>query len=333
MVGPAALDFLTDFFCRNSASVEGVLSTLQLAHLKHFDEPLSIFTRDERLDTSSAEHAIEKLSDPKAASFLVSLFSRAFGPQELASNEDGWPVNDVAGLLASVADARADFRSRLRRLKLAFGVMRKVQKVMLDLGYRGAGSDKTPLEMMSASLRGGLAREGKYLGMMTRSAHVFFIHLSQPQNLIPVFAQLRGGNAQETVRRKAPGLAAGTAIVPRRDPRSPGGDSRSAAACGNRFQAARGRRRGRGGRVQQRAGRRGVWGLARWLLPVSSFSSGRVFFLLSAGELMHNVPREHIINLEDLRLWEIWYTGSTPFPSEVSPRPPLCLLSLIHAHW
>jgi len=38
---------------------------------------------------------------------------------------------------------------------------------------------------------------------------------------------------------------------------------------------------------------------------------------------MHNVPREHIINLEDLRLWEIWYTGSTPFPSEVSPFP-LC---------
>jgi len=176
MVGPAALDFLTDFFCRNSASVEGVLSTLQLAHLKHFDEPLSIFTRDERLDTSSAEHAIEKLSDPKAAIFLVSLFSRAFGPQELASNEDGWPVNDVAGLLASVADARADFRSRLRRLKLAFGVMRKVQKVMLDLGYRGAGSDKTPLEMMSASLRGGLAREGKYLGMMTRSAMFFYIY-------------------------------------------------------------------------------------------------------------------------------------------------------------
>jgi origin recognition complex subunit 3 len=188
MIGPAALDFLTDFFCRNSASVEGVLSTLQLGHLKHFDEPLSIFMRDERLGTSSAERAIEKLSDPKAATFLISLFSWAFGPQELASNEDGWPVNDVAGLLASVADARADFRSRLRRLKLAFGVMRKVQKVMLDLGYRGAGSEKTPLEMMSASLRGGLAREGKYLGMMTRSA------MSSPsQNrILCFFAQLRG---------------------------------------------------------------------------------------------------------------------------------------------
>jgi origin recognition complex subunit 3 len=178
MVGPAALDFLTDFFCRNSASVEGVLTTLQLAHLKHFDEPLTILVRDERLDVPSAKHAIEKLSDPKAAAFLASLFSWAFGPpQALAtSNETGWPAtaNDVAGLLASVADARADFRVSLRRLKLAFGVMRNVRKTMLDLGYRGAGSDKTPLEMMSASLRGGLAREGKYLGMMTRSAMSLF---------------------------------------------------------------------------------------------------------------------------------------------------------------
>jgi origin recognition complex subunit 3 len=169
MVGPAALDFLTDFFCRNSASMEGVSSILQLAHLKHFDEPLTIFVQDELLDTSSAERAIKKLSDPKTATFLVSLFSWGFGPQELSSNKVGWPVNDVAGLLASIAEARTNFRSRLRRLKVAFGVIRKVQKVMLDLGYRSAGSDKTPLEMMSASLRGGLAREGKYLGTMTRS--------------------------------------------------------------------------------------------------------------------------------------------------------------------
>jgi|SRR6267142_6445 len=200
MVGPAALDFLTDFFCRNSASMEGVLSILQLAHLKHFDEPLTIFVQDELLDTSSAELAIRKLSDPKAAAFLVSLFSWGFGPQELAPNKDGWPVNDVAGLLASIAEARTNFRSRLRRLKVAFGVMRKVQKVMLDLGYRSAGSDKCPLEMMSASLRGGLAREGKYLGTMTRSV----APLRCPTKLESVFltsAGERAGNCPEKSSR------------------------------------------------------------------------------------------------------------------------------------
>lgn len=174
MVGPATLDFLTEFCCRNSASVEGVLLILQLAHLKHFDEPLTIFVQDELLGTSSANLATKKLSDPNAAPFLTSLFSWSFTPQELASNEEGWPVDDVAGLLASVAEARAGFFSHLCKLKLAFGMMRKVQRVMLDLGYRGAETDKTPLEMMSASMRGGLAPEGKYLGAMTKSVRAFF---------------------------------------------------------------------------------------------------------------------------------------------------------------
>jgi origin recognition complex subunit 3 len=169
MIGPAALDFLTDFFCRNSASVEGVLSILQLAHLKHFDEPLTIFVQDELLGTSSTGLTTEKLSDPNAAAFLTSLFSWSFGPQELASHGAGWPVNDVAGLLASVAEARTSFLSHLCRQRLAFGMMRKVQQVMLKLGYRGAETDKTPLEMMSACLRGGLTREGKNLGTMTKS--------------------------------------------------------------------------------------------------------------------------------------------------------------------
>jgi len=44
------------------------------------------------------------------------------------------------------------------------------------------------------------------------------------------------------------------------------------------------------------------------------------------GDWLAGYFQEHIINIEDLRLWEIWYTGPTPFPSEVSPpllTPPL----------
>jgi origin recognition complex subunit 3 len=205
MVGPAALDFLIDFFCRNSPSVEGVLSILQLAHLKHFDEPLAIFVQDELLVTSSAELAARRLSDPKAAGFVASLFSRSFGPQELASSGEGWPVDDIVGLVASIAEARADFRSRLRRLRLAFGMMRKVQKAMLDLGYRSAEADKTSLEMMSASLRGALAREGKYLGKMTRSVTFCIMLDSGFLNIV--------GSVQKTTQRKAPGLAEGAALV------------------------------------------------------------------------------------------------------------------------
>ncbi len=218
MVGPAALGFLNDFFSRNSASVEGVLLILQLAHLKHFDEPLTTFVRDEQLDTSFAELAFKKLSDPKAATFVASLFSWSLGPQELASNEEGWPINDIAGLLTSIAEARTDFRSRLCRLKFAFGLMRKVHEGMLNLGYRGIGTDMTPLEMMSASLKGGLVREGKYLGTMTRSVAFPLVILTEPESCVSQFTL---GDAQEAVWRKTFGLAAGTAVLPRRAPRSP----------------------------------------------------------------------------------------------------------------
>ncbi|KAH9990207.1 hypothetical protein BJV74DRAFT_885047 [Russula compacta] len=246
MVGPAALDFLSDFFCRNSTSVEGVLLILQLAHLKHFDEPLTVFVQGEWLDPSYAELAAKKLSDPKAAAFVASLFSWSFGLQELASNEEGWPVNDVPGLLASIVEARANFHSRLCRLKLALGIMRRVQKVMLDLGHQGAGTDKTPLEMMSASLSGGLAREGKYLGTM---------RVHDARQRVEVTVKLLEDDRE-------------------------GSES---AQIADEF-----------------------------------------------GDWLIGYFQERIINLEDLRLWEIWHTGSTPFPSEmINPAPRATIVSAL----
>ncbi|KAI0279572.1 origin recognition complex subunit 3 N-terminus-domain-containing protein [Russula aff. rugulosa BPL654] len=274
MVGPATLDFLTDFFCRNSASVEGVLLILQLAHLKHFDEPLTTFVRDEQLDTSSAELASKKLSDPKATPFLASLFSWSFGPQELASNEDGWPVHDIASLLTSIAEARTDFRFRLCRLKLAYGMMRKVHEAMLHLGYRGIGIEMTPLEMMSASLKGGLLREGKYLGTMTRKL--------SDEKLSVLLRELRSyldelpDNLDEV--QKVQQRVTTTALL-LEDDREGDESSQIADEFGN------------------------------WLID---------YF------------QEHIINLEDLRLWEIWHTGSTPFPSEMlNPAPRATIVSAL----
>ncbi|KAH9039965.1 origin recognition complex subunit 3 N-terminus-domain-containing protein, partial [Lactarius hengduanensis] len=274
MVGPAALDFLTDFFCRHASSVEGALLILQLAHFKHFDEPLTVFVHDELLGTSSAELATEKLSDPKGIAFLTSLFSWSFGRQELASKQVGWPVNDVAGLLASIAEARADFRSRLRRFKLVFGVLLRVRKVMLNLGYRTAEVDTTPLEMMSASLRGGLAREGKYLVMMTKSA----LSVEKTQILLQdlqSFLDELPGHMDETreVRQR---LAAFADLLE-------GAEGATSTGVADEF-----------------------------------------------GDWLAGYFQEHIINLEDLRLWEIWYTGPTPFPSEMlNPAPRASVVSAL----
>ncbi|KAN0125281.1 Origin recognition complex (ORC) subunit 3 N-terminus domain containing protein [Lactarius tabidus] len=273
MVGPATLDFLTDFFCRHASSVEGALLTLQLAHFKHFDEPLTVFVHDELLGTSSTQLAIEKLSDAKGIAFLTSLFSWSFGPQELASNQVGWPVNDVAGLLASIAEARVDFRSRLRRLKLALGVLLRVRKVMLDLGYRTAELDKTPLEMMSASLRGGLAREGRYLGTMTKKLSAEKLQIL----LQDLGSFLDGLPAHMDETREVHQRLAATAEL------LEGGEGATSAGVADEF-----------------------------------------------GDWLAGYFQEHIINLEDLRLWEIWYTGPTPFPSEMlNPAPRASIVSAL----
>ncbi|KAH9015607.1 origin recognition complex subunit 3 N-terminus-domain-containing protein [Lactarius pseudohatsudake] len=291
MVGPAALDFLTDFFCRHASSVEGALLILQLAHFKHFDEPLTVFVHDELLGTSSAGLATEKLSDPKGVAFLTSLVSWSLGHQELASKQVGWPVNDVTGLLSSIAEARADFRSRLRRFKLAFGVLLRVRKVMLNLGYRTAEVDTTPLEMMSASLRGGLAREGKYLVMMTKSAVLYSLAMTDPPILLRVLRKLSVEKTQillqdlQSFLDELPGHMDETREVRQR-----------LAAFAELLEGAE-----------------GATGVAD-----------------EFGDWLAGYFQEHIINLEDLRLWEIWYTGPTPFPSEMlNPAPRASVVSAL----
>ncbi|KAH9169541.1 origin recognition complex subunit 3 N-terminus-domain-containing protein [Lactarius sanguifluus] len=283
MVGPAALDFLTDLFCRHASSVEGALLILQLAHFKHFDEPLTVFVHDELLG---------KLSDPKGIAFLTSLVSWSFGHQELASNQVGWPVNDVAGLLASIAEARADFRSRLRRFKLAFGVLLRVRKIMLNLGYRTAEVDKTPLEMMSASLRGGLAREGKYLVMMTKSAVPHSLAMTDPPILLRVLRKLSVEKTQILLQDLQSFLD-----------ELPGAEGATSTGVADEF---------------------GDWLAGYFQLVSPPAATPFIPAKADAG------PREHIINLEDLRLWEIWYTGPTPFPSDIlNPAPRASVVSAL----
>ncbi|KAI0267313.1 origin recognition complex subunit 3 N-terminus-domain-containing protein [Gloeopeniophorella convolvens] len=259
MIGPAALDFLRDFFCRNSSSLDGTLLILQVAHMKHFDEPLTVFVRDELLGTSFA--------------FLSSLLSWSLDPQNVGSNGDSWPISAPAGLLDSVAGAREEFRSRLRRSKFAFGIMRRVQSVMLGFGYRSAEANKTPLEMMSACLKGELGREGRYLGTMTR--------------------KLPDEKCQTLLRE----LEAYLQELP------------------DQLDEVR--------EAQQR-----VTGVIR--LAEGSQIRDPALIASELGDWLTGYFQDHIVNLEDSRLWEIWYTGSTPFPSEmINPSPRATVLSAL----
>ncbi|KAH9077755.1 origin recognition complex subunit 3 N-terminus-domain-containing protein [Lactarius deliciosus] len=266
MVGPAALDFLTDFFCHHASSVEGALLILQLTHFKHFDEPLTVFVHDELLGTSSAELATEKLSDPKGIAFLTSLISWSFGHQELAPNQVGWPVNDVAGLLASIAEARAAFRSRLRRFKLAF--RRAAQNP--------AGDDERESEG-----RSGTRRE------VPRDDDQVSSTLLPRNDRSPILLRVLRKLSVEKTQILLQDLQSFLDELP-------GAEGATSTGVADEF---------------------GDWLAGYFQLVSSPAATPFIPAKADAG------PREHIINLEDLRLWEIWYTGPTPFPSERRFRP------------
>jgi origin recognition complex subunit 3 len=54
--------------------------------------------------------------------------------------------------------------------------------------------------------------------------------------------------------------------------------------------------------------------LGNWLSEYFRYAPQSSMWLL---DLKYMILRSRIVALEDAPLWDIWYTGSTPFPSEV----------------
>ncbi|TFY63732.1 hypothetical protein EVG20_g6195 [Dentipellis fragilis] len=262
MIGPWVIDFLIDFFSRHTYSVDGVLTILQLAYLKHFDEPLTIFA-------SEQDWPLDILEEPAAFPFLDHLLSSTLDPHSSRSAK-GWPISDIPALVEFKNQAESDYQSHLRDLRSAFRVMRCVQDFLLRHGYGRAGMEKDPFEMMCAALRGGLAREGKYLGLMVKKLSV--------DNLKRLLSDIR------TLVEDLPPHTAeyGQPIVDFLDEALQLFDGRDVAEIATEI----------------------------------------------GGWLVRYFAEEHFVNLEELKLWEIWYTGSTPFPSEmINPSPRATILS------
>ncbi|KAI0060018.1 hypothetical protein BV25DRAFT_1828445 [Artomyces pyxidatus] len=266
-IGPSALEYLSDFFTRHSSSLDGLSIILQLAHMKHFDEPLTIFVRDELLGTKSITSAAEALSTPDCFAFLDTLLAWSTDPHTVTNNT-GWGNTDVSALLLAVREARVQFQTKLRGIKLAFGILRTVQRVMLSFGYRSAETDKSLLELMSAAMKGQLEREGKYLGMMTKKL---------PADKLKVLLEELTVYASSVPTHLVEDLQSPNAVFE---------------------------------------------------LISGMSDDGAVAAATQLGDWLTKFLDEHIVNLEDSHLWEIWYTGSTPFPSElINPNTRASVLS------
>jgi origin recognition complex subunit 3 len=133
--------------------------------MKHFDEPLTIFMDNQIMGAKNLESALLKLKQPNAFPFLEYLFNRILASHLDASER--WKDRELGTLFDTIAATRAEFRSSYKTFKVGFGLIMKIRKFMLDAGYKTLEGDGV-LEMMNKGMRGRLARDWKYLGMMIK---------------------------------------------------------------------------------------------------------------------------------------------------------------------
>ncbi|KAG2123111.1 origin recognition complex subunit 3 N-terminus-domain-containing protein [Suillus cothurnatus] len=274
MIGPTTIDFAVEFFTRHSSSLDGLLSILQLAHMKHFEEPLSVFVPTQALGRSKDAERV--LLTPDAFPFLDALFARVhestlIAPAEHASS---WRSATVDSLLSSVETARDTFRMRAKLLRVAFRLLLRVRQFMLIHGHKTVQGDQTVPDLMCLALRGRLGSVYGHLCSLVRK-----LSAAQFEDFVRVVHDFFG-DVPEDVKTEEDEVISrvGTAYN---------------MLC-------------RDASTQKISGPFGNW--------LSEYFKLR------------------IVALEDAPLWDIWYTGSTPFPSElINPSPRASILAgLIH---
>ncbi|KAF8128563.1 origin recognition complex subunit 3 N-terminus-domain-containing protein [Boletus edulis] len=250
VLGPAAIEFLVDFFGRHSPSLDGLVSILQLAHMKHFEEPLTVFLSEESL-------ASMDLTDPGSAPFLNSVHVRVQGS---TGNPTGWRVADIDVLLEFVRSVRLAFQRQSQLLRVAFRLFLVVQNFTTSLGIK---SEKTLPELMCAALRGRLGTSYRYLCRIVRKLKV-----DQLDALLSEINDFFAGVSAQVQ-----------------------GDEREIISRINTARSVRDRYSDEPQQVKDVAEMIGDW-------------------------LIEYFERR-LVTLEELPLWDISYTGSAPFPSEL----------------
>jgi origin recognition complex subunit 3 len=200
MMGPTAIDFAVEFFTRHSSSFDGLLSIfqvcylvlpaiirnqhdhLQLAHMKHFEEPLSVLALAQPL--GRPEDAAKLLLTPDAFPFLDALFARVQDSALIVPAEHAtrWRTATVDSLLSSVDTARNTFRMHAKLLRVAFRLVLRVRQFMLAQGYKTAQGEQTVPELMCMALRGRLSNVYGYLCSLVRCVGFDYTVLTESVN-------------------------------------------------------------------------------------------------------------------------------------------------------
>ncbi|KAG2076245.1 hypothetical protein BDR04DRAFT_1125767 [Suillus decipiens] len=274
MIGPATIDFAVEFFTRHSSSLDGLLSILQLAHMKHFEEPLSVLAPAQAL--GRPKDAAKVLLTPNAFPFLDALFARVHGSTLIVPVEHAtsWRSATIDSLLSSVETARDIFRLRVKLLRVAFRLILRVRQFMLVHERKSVQGDQTVPELMCLALRGRLGSVYGHLCSMVKMLPA--AQLEDFARVVHDFFE----DVPEDVKAEENEVIS---------------------------------------RVE-----------TAYKMLCRDASTEDISGLL--GDWLSEYFKLRIVALEDVPLWDVWYTGSTPFPSElINPSPRASILAgLIH---
>ncbi|KAI0643837.1 hypothetical protein C8Q79DRAFT_1012390 [Trametes meyenii] len=324
MLGPTALEYIAEFATRYTASPDALITLLQLAHMKHFTQPLSVFVNAEqtaagvsRLQTdpvppSHASSIVQALQVRLLASASQTVPSRAGSSVSTPSSPrkaDATVPSTSAlhELRGYVSRAHTEFRRHARRLRVAFAVGSLAERIALGDApashakstESGGSSRLNGLEAFSAVLRGRVGSQVRYVCMAVRK-----LPLPKLRALFHALHALLWDASSAEVKRDEE--AARVWIVTQLNELPPEPIPQSEP---------------------------NVFGVAEDELP--AVQDPAVKQLAAAlGDWLQAYIEDHLTRLDDAPLWDIWYTSTTPFPSElVNPAPrPAAVAALLHPH-
>ncbi|TFK53049.1 hypothetical protein OE88DRAFT_1677789 [Heliocybe sulcata] len=295
MIGPAVLDYIVDYFTRYNQSTDAILTILQLTYMKHYDNPLTFFARDSLLGTSSPAEAEQKLSKPTFFPFLDALFTRISLPSPAPALDPLFEPDGEPG------DDWSDVT--VASLLASMDVLREKYKARLrdiKVGYRLMNLMKGVLVKVgydTSAKKGNLEVEKEDVELMRRA--------------------LRGRCARES-------KTIGAAVK-----------ELSAAEAKELLSSMHSFFQDLPGHVRRKEDKARVK-IVSWKsqLQRGMEEEELVAFLEAIGDWVTQYLNDRLKSLEECKLWDIWYTGSSPIPSEmINPAPRATIISaLLHPY-
>lgn len=157
-----------------------VPSSHQIAHMRHFEDPLTMFVRG--FDSGAQlREAATRLSQTASFPTIDRLLVRIWGESgsegrgnltpEYLKDVD-WNDLSIEALLSILDCAHRGFRRQASRMRMGYQVIRIAQKWMRIQGYRVSpsttGQEDSDLTFMSRVMRGRVGRDMKHLAMLIK---------------------------------------------------------------------------------------------------------------------------------------------------------------------